>query len=159
MRISRRDAFKVGFSSMAYYSTLASTPHWISRSAQALDRSADGHGDRILVILQHDGGNDGLNTVISYTDDKYRTARPALGVPLGKQLTIDELNGLHPQLQRLADRYWTKGKSPSCRTWGTSVFDANVYDRIIRPELPKLACLKSETVAAVPRRGRSCDTR
>ncbi len=110
MRMSRRNALKVGFSSMAYYSTLATTPHWISRSAHALDTSADSHDHRILVILQQDGGNDGLNTVIPYTDDKYRTARPALGVPVGKQLTIDSLNGLHPQLRRLADRYLDKGQ-------------------------------------------------
>ncbi|MBI2480467.1 MAG: DUF1800 family protein, partial [Planctomycetia bacterium] len=101
---------KAGFSSMAYYSTLATTPHWISRSAQAFESSADGHKDRILVILQQEGGNDGLNTVIPYTDDLYRAARPALGVPMGKQLTIDDWNGFHPQLRRLADRYLDKGQ-------------------------------------------------
>jgi uncharacterized protein (DUF1501 family) len=110
MRISRRNALKVGFSSLAYYSTLATTPIWISGSAHALDTSSGGHNDRILVILQQDGGNDGLNTVIPFTDDHYRTARPALGVPLGKQLTIDALNGFHPRLRRLADRYLDKGQ-------------------------------------------------
>ncbi|MDP6058345.1 MAG: DUF1501 domain-containing protein [Pirellulaceae bacterium] len=108
MRIPRRDVLKVGISSMACYSTLATTPSWISNSALALDESSD--DDRILVILQQAGGNDGLNTVIPYTDEGYRDLRPKLGVPLGKQLTLDSQNGFHPQLRRLARRFVDKGQ-------------------------------------------------
>ncbi|MCP4782566.1 MAG: DUF1501 domain-containing protein [Fuerstiella sp.] len=108
MHISRRDALRAGISSMACYSTLATTPNWISKSAFALDDSGD--DDRIIIILQQAGGNDGLNTVIPYTDQGYRELRPQLGVPLGKQLTLDSQNGFHPQLRRLAKRFVDKGQ-------------------------------------------------
>ena len=107
MHISRRDALKVGISSMVGYSTLATTPNWISKSALALDDSGD--DDRIIIILQQAGGNDGLNTVIPYTDEGYRELRPELGVPLGKQLTLDSQNGFHPARQPdglRTDRYY-----------------------------------------------------
>jgi uncharacterized protein (DUF1501 family) len=93
---------------MACFSTLATTPNWISKSALAVDGTGD--DGRILVILQQAGGNDGLNTVIPYTDDGYRELRPKLGVPLGKQLTLDSQNGFHPQLRRLARRFVDKGQ-------------------------------------------------
>ena len=108
MQMSRRDALRIGISSMACYSTLAATPNWISKSAFALDDSGD--DKRIVVILQQAGGNDGLNTVIPYTDEAYRALRPKLAVPLGEQLTLDNQNGFHPQLRRLSRRFVDKGQ-------------------------------------------------
>jgi uncharacterized protein (DUF1501 family) len=57
--------------------------------------------DRILVLVQLDGGNDGLNTVIPFADDAYHRARPGIGVPAGQVLRLDDKVGLHPQLQGL----------------------------------------------------------
>ena len=37
--------------------------------------------DPVLVVLQLSGGNDYLNTVISYTDPLYRDNRPVVGIP------------------------------------------------------------------------------
>lgn len=60
--------------------------------------------DRILVIVQLAGGNDGLNTVIPYGDDNYYRARPQLGITAPNSgnnaclaTDIDGL-GLHPNL-------------------------------------------------------------
>src|SRR5512133_1758990 len=54
--------------------------------------------DKILVIVQLSGGNDGLNTVIpisSYRD--YENARKNIAIPEAKILRLDGLNttGLH----------------------------------------------------------------
>lgn len=42
--------------------------------------AAPGLGDRILVVVELSGANDGLNTVVPYTDDAYYRARPKLGL-------------------------------------------------------------------------------
>jgi uncharacterized protein (DUF1501 family) len=105
MNIKRRSFLK-GFSSLACYSAAATTPVWINKSAHALS-SLGTDDDRILVILQHGGGLDGLNTVIPRTDDVYYDdqIRPTIRVPKGSEINLDGLNGLHPRLTGLADWY------------------------------------------------------
>lgn len=105
MNIKRRSFLK-GLSSLACYSAAATTPVWINKSAQALT-SFGADDDRILVILQHGGGLDGLNTVIPRTDDVYydEQTRPTIQVPKGTEINLDGLNGLHPRLTGLADWY------------------------------------------------------
>ena len=43
---------------------------------------------RILVVLQLDGGNDGLNTVVPHTDEAYAQSRPRLRLPLAIALRL-----------------------------------------------------------------------
>lgn len=53
---------------------------------------------RSLVIVDLDGGNDGLNTVIPIDDPLYRVLRPGLAVPKDRALTLDRRTALHPSL-------------------------------------------------------------
>ncbi len=64
---------------------------------QALASDAVG-GERILVVIQFSGGNDGLNTVIPYSNEEYRKARPKLAIAKNDVLKIDDQLGLHPSL-------------------------------------------------------------
>jgi uncharacterized protein (DUF1501 family) len=60
--------------------------------AQAADKAAPSTPDResrILVVLQMAGGNDGLNTLVPFTNDHYLRARPRLRVPPGSLLQIN----------------------------------------------------------------------
>jgi uncharacterized protein (DUF1501 family) len=57
---------------------------------------------RILLVIQLDGGNDGLNTVVPYRDDEYRKRRPKLAIPAAEVKRIDDRMGLHPQLDAFA---------------------------------------------------------
>lgn len=54
--------------------------------------------DRALVLVDLNGGNDGLNTVIPVGDPLYRALRPTLAVPHDQVLLLDERTGLHPSL-------------------------------------------------------------
>ena len=56
------------------------------------------HPERILVVLELSGGNDGLNTVVPYTDDEYYKARPTIAVAPGDVLKLDDRFGFHPNL-------------------------------------------------------------
>ena len=69
--------------------------------AQALGQRAAGAADRILILVELKGGNDGLNTVVPYADPLYAQLRPTLAVPSGEVLRLDQRTGLHPALQPL----------------------------------------------------------
>lgn len=55
-------------------------------------------GETILVVIQLSGGNDGLNTVVPFADDRYRKARPSLALASADVLKIDRQTGLHRSL-------------------------------------------------------------
>ncbi|MCO8121281.1 DUF1501 domain-containing protein [Stieleria sp. TO1_6] len=59
--------------------------------------------ERILVVVQLSGGNDGLNTVVPYADDHYRSARPKLAIPISDVLKLDDDTGLHPSIRGMHD--------------------------------------------------------
>lgn len=69
---------------------------------QALARDI-ANSQRILVVIQLSGGNDGLNTVVPYTSEEYRKARPKLAIPTKDVLKIDDDFGLHPSLRGAAN--------------------------------------------------------
>ena len=55
-------------------------------------------GNKVLVILQLSGGNDGLNTVIPVTNDLYYKARPRLGIKKTDALSLTADAGINPAL-------------------------------------------------------------
>src|SRR5437762_6469085 len=65
----------------------AGLPAFLSRTSAALTAQAlqgtsvEKRPERILVVLELSGGNDGLNTVVPYGDPAYYRARPHLGIP------------------------------------------------------------------------------
>jgi len=62
-------------------------------------------GNKVLVILQLSGGNDGLNTVIPYRNDIYYKSRPKLGIEKSKILSLNDEAGLHPALTGFKELY------------------------------------------------------
>src|SRR6516164_10691962 len=51
-------------------------------------------GSRVMVVVELSGANDGLNTVVPYTDDAYYRARPSLALRPDKLRKIDDRFGL-----------------------------------------------------------------
>ncbi|HUR65955.1 MAG TPA: DUF1501 domain-containing protein [Chitinophagaceae bacterium] len=62
-------------------------------------------GNKVVVILQLSGGNDGLNTVIPVRNDIYYKARPRLGIERTKALSLTDEVGLHPALTGFKELY------------------------------------------------------
>src|SRR6266699_516320 len=81
-----------------------------SANSQALDGShtAQVANDRTLIVVQMAGGNDGLNTVIPFTDPLYHQMRPTLGIADAQVLHLDTRLGLHPNLAPLK-QLWDTG--------------------------------------------------
>jgi uncharacterized protein (DUF1501 family) len=65
--------------------------------------SATSNEDRVVVVVQLSGGNDGLNTVVPYADDAYHAARPSLAISKSNVLTVDDEFGFHPSLRGMKD--------------------------------------------------------
>lgn len=61
-------------------------------------------GDRLLVVIDLEGGNDGLSTLVPYDDARYYDLRPDLAIAPEELLAIDSAVGLHPSLERLHGR-------------------------------------------------------
>ena len=64
---------------------------------------------RHLVLVELQGGNDGLNTVVPYADPLYRALRPTLALARDELLPLDESLALHPALAPLV-RLWRRGE-------------------------------------------------
>jgi uncharacterized protein (DUF1501 family) len=62
-------------------------------------------GNKVVVILQLSGGNDGLNTVIPVRNDIYYKSRPRLGITREKALSLTDEAGLHPALTAFKELY------------------------------------------------------
>ncbi len=62
-------------------------------------------GNKVVVVLQLSGGNDGLNTVIPIRNDIYYKNRPKLGIEKNSALSVTSEMGLHPALTCFADAY------------------------------------------------------
>jgi uncharacterized protein (DUF1501 family) len=62
-------------------------------------------GNKVVVVLQLSGGNDGLNTVIPVRNDIYYRERPRLGIEKDKALRLTDEVGLHPALAGFREFY------------------------------------------------------
>jgi uncharacterized protein (DUF1501 family) len=84
-----------------FLNLLALTPLFglANRPAHALAGRA--RYDRLLVLVELKGGNDGLNTVVPYAQPAYYALRPKLGIAREQVLQLDERVGLHPSLEPL----------------------------------------------------------
>ncbi len=101
---SRRDFLaNVGLTAGAGTIALSGLPVRSFARTSMLQELASVETDRVLVILQLSGGNDGLNTVVPYRNDLYFNGRPSLAIQ--NSLAISDDYGLHPDMQGLASMF------------------------------------------------------
>ncbi len=86
--INRRDFMKQA----TVYSALgAMAPQFLTQTAEAAAQSIAGfENDRVLVVVQLAGGNDGLNMLVPHSDDAYHRARPQLGLKKDRLIRIND---------------------------------------------------------------------
>jgi len=68
-------------------------------------RAPRAQGERVLVVVQLGGGNDGLNTVVPHRQDAYARGRPTLALPRAGLHALDDDHGLHPSLSGLGELF------------------------------------------------------
>ncbi|HKI19794.1 MAG TPA: hypothetical protein VKA15_18040, partial [Isosphaeraceae bacterium] len=84
----------------AMLSLAPTVPGFLSRTAMAAQPERDG---RILVVVQLDGGNDGINTVVPFGDEEYARHRKELRIPTDRVCKLTDRVGLHPAMRAAAD--------------------------------------------------------
>ncbi|HEV3257399.1 MAG TPA: DUF1501 domain-containing protein [Gemmataceae bacterium] len=89
--LSRRDFLKHS-SLLALAPTV---PGFLAQTARAAKTERDG---RVLVVIQLDGGNDGINTVVPFADPGYAKHRKVLRLPKDRLVKVNDQVGLHPSL-------------------------------------------------------------
>ncbi len=62
-------------------------------------------GNKVVVVIQFNGGNDGLNTVIPVRNDIYYKERPRLGIKKESSLLLNDEVGLNPALEAFKGLY------------------------------------------------------
>ena len=82
--MNRRNFIHTGLTAMGVFAQTA--------RALAVQGSSN---QRILVVLELSGGNDGLNTLVPYGDDAYYRQRPKIGIRAAKLRKIDDHFGFN----------------------------------------------------------------
>ena len=87
-------------------SSLASSLFFVPSFVKAFETATKNVlGYKKLVIIQLSGGNDGLNTIVPYTNDIYYNNRPALAISKSNILKINDELGFHNKLAPLKNLY------------------------------------------------------
>jgi uncharacterized protein (DUF1501 family) len=103
--LSRRQFLTRALQGSSLLAMGAVVPQWVARTAQA----AEPGKDNILVVLEMTGGNDGLNTVIPYSDDLYHKARPTLRQNKDVVIRLNDQVGLNSGMQGFRPM-WDQGQ-------------------------------------------------
>ncbi len=100
--LSRRDFMKTA----AVFSALGVAPQFLTRTAEAALQTIRGFkDDRVLVVVQLGGGNDGLNTLVPHSNDAYYNARPKIALQSDRLLKVSDDVSLNNKLEGLMRLY------------------------------------------------------
>jgi uncharacterized protein (DUF1501 family) len=93
--ISRRDFLRTGLQASTLIAVAPRVPGFLAQTARAARPEKQA---RILVVIQLDGGNDGINTLVPFKDEGYAKYRKLLRLPAEELIKVNDRVGLHPAL-------------------------------------------------------------
>ncbi len=77
--------------------------------ANSIDNSTassfDSSFNKSFVVIQLNGGNDGLNMVVPFNDGRYYSLRPTIGIKPEQVIHLNHEIGFHPAMTGIADLY------------------------------------------------------
>ena len=97
---SRRQFIKTS----ALVSLSPALPTFLSKAATA-SIGANKNNGRILVVVQLDGGNDGINTIVPFKDERYVKHRKHLRIPKEELIKVADELAFHPSLRSVSDLF------------------------------------------------------
>lgn len=163
MTYARREFLRRTLGATAVFSCGPVLPQFLERTLHA---AAGGAADApVLVVVQMAGGNDGLNTLAPYGDDRYGRNRPTIRLRENQVLKIDSGLGFAPQMKgfkRLFDEglltvvqgvgypNMNRNHPAAMRVWQTAEPEPSpdaagwvgrIVDRIYQPEVGNVPAL------------------
>ncbi len=100
----RRGKFLIG--AVSGLVVVGSTDHVFARAlADTPLPGLPGANDRVLVLVNLQGGNDGLNCVVPHGDSQYYQLRPSIAVAQSDVLAIDNRIGFNPNMRSFKGMY------------------------------------------------------
>jgi uncharacterized protein (DUF1501 family) len=96
--LSRRELLRSTLNGAALVALGPTVPTFLANTARAVEPRRDG---RVLVMIQLDGGNDAINSLVPFRDEGYSKHRNALRIPEKELVRVNDQVGLHPGLRGL----------------------------------------------------------
>jgi len=97
--LSRRNFLNATLRSSSLIALAPTVPGFLAQAARAAAPEQD---SRVLVVIQLDGGNDGINTVVPFGDEAYAKHRKVLRLPTDQLIKINDHVGLNPAMREAA---------------------------------------------------------
>ncbi len=98
MVIKRKEFLQIG--------SLASASLMMPKFLKAFEHpAAVPAGNKVVVVIQFSGGNDGLNTVVPISNDVYYRSRPVIGIKPSEAIRLTDDAGLNPALSAFGNLF------------------------------------------------------
>lgn len=98
----------LGFAALGSGMMLGGVPVSTMARSKFFNRLVSANNNRVLVLIQLGGGNDGLNTIIPVTNDIYHQKRPTIGIQKQDAISLSDDIGMHPAMNSL-ESFWGDG--------------------------------------------------
>src|SRR5262252_3354010 len=102
--VSRRDMIRIGAGGLGFglFGGIGPVPYVFSKANEVV---AEAQSNKILVVFEWFGGNDGLNTIVPYGDAMYYKHRPTIGIKEKDVLKIDAHFGWQKSMRGMKNLY------------------------------------------------------